>query len=145
MNLTSDDVVLFGDNYFKDIEGANKFNILTYWVNENNLQFINFKNIYYKFKNLYDDLIKLKNLSKYCGERFDLVQAGGGNISVKSYNLMFIKASGINLTNVDENNGYVTINNDLLINDINSNNICENIIKYNYIGNKRGSIPEYSL
>ena len=35
------------------------------------------------------------NISKYAGERFDLIQAGGGNSSVKLDNgQMLIKASG---------------------------------------------------
>ncbi len=53
----------------------------------------------------------LQNISTYAGNRFDLVQAGGGNSSVKmDNNQMLIKASGINLSQVDENNGYVTVN-----------------------------------
>ena len=45
-------------------------------------------------------------ISKFAGERFDLVQAGGGNSSVKNDNgTMFIKASGTCLSEVDENYG----------------------------------------
>jgi rhamnose utilization protein RhaD (predicted bifunctional aldolase and dehydrogenase) len=46
-------------------------------------------------------------ISKYAGERFDLVQAGGGNSSVKLENgEMLIKASGFLLSDMDENSGY---------------------------------------
>jgi rhamnose utilization protein RhaD (predicted bifunctional aldolase and dehydrogenase) len=55
-------------------------------------------------------LIELKNfaeISKYAGERFDLVQAAGGNTSVKLKNSeMLIKASGFLLSDVTENYGY---------------------------------------
>ena len=55
-------------------------------------------------------MIELKNfveISRYAGERFDLVQAAGGNTSVKLKNSeMLIKASGFLLSDVAENNGY---------------------------------------
>ena len=48
------------------------------------------------------------NISKYAGERFDLVQAAGGNSSVKisSNSEMLIKASGFLLSDVREGIGY---------------------------------------
>ena len=55
-------------------------------------------------------MIELKNfveISKYAGERFDLVQAAGGNSSVKLKNgEMIIKASGFSLSDVSKNSGY---------------------------------------
>ena len=49
----------------------------------------------------------LVEISKYAGERFDLVQAGGGNSSVKLQNdEMLIKASGFLLSDLEENNGF---------------------------------------
>ena len=49
----------------------------------------------------------LVEISKYAGERFDLVQAGGGNSSVKFENgEMIIKASGFLLSDVNEDSGY---------------------------------------
>ncbi len=46
-------------------------------------------------------------ISKYAGERFDLVQAGGGNSSVKlETGEMLIKASGFILSDMAENSGY---------------------------------------
>ena len=51
-----------------------------------------------------DDLVEI---SKYAGERFDLVQAAGGNSSVKFDNgEMIIKASGFTLSDVNKNHGY---------------------------------------
>lgn len=52
-------------------------------------------------------MIELKEISKYAGERFDLVQAGGGNTSVKlNDNEMIIKASGFSLSDVSESSGF---------------------------------------
>ena len=55
-------------------------------------------------------MIEIKNfveISKYAGERFDLVQASGGNSSVKITDTkMLIKASGFLLSDINENKGY---------------------------------------
>jgi rhamnose utilization protein RhaD (predicted bifunctional aldolase and dehydrogenase) len=65
-------------------------------------------------------LIELKNfvkISKYAGERFDLVQAAGGNSSVKLKNSeMLIKASGFLLSDVTENNGYSKVDTKKIVN-----------------------------
>jgi len=53
------------------------------------------------------EISTLVEISKYAGERFDLVQAGGGNSSVKYDNgEMIIKASGFLLSDVNEDSGY---------------------------------------
>ena len=143
MKLNSSDVIIIGDNYEKDIKGASNLNIISYWFNKNNSEFNNFIDLHANFKAIQDELILLKKISKYCGERFDLVQAGGGNTSVKINDLMFIKASGYNLTNIDENNGYTVINNKMLLEDINANNTVKDVTSYNFIGNKRGSIETF--
>lgn len=50
-------------------------------------------------------------LSKYAGERFDLVQAGGGNTSVKvSDQEMIVKASGLHLSEMENDHGYCKVN-----------------------------------
>jgi rhamnose utilization protein RhaD (predicted bifunctional aldolase and dehydrogenase) len=49
----------------------------------------------------------LVEMSKYAGERFDLIQAGGGNCSVKFDNgEMVIKASGFLLSELTKDSGY---------------------------------------
>jgi len=56
------------------------------------------------------EIKELVEISKYAGERLDLVQAGGGNSSVKLLNgKMFIKASGYSLSEVEESYGYSTV------------------------------------
>jgi rhamnose utilization protein RhaD (predicted bifunctional aldolase and dehydrogenase) len=63
------------------------------------------------------EIEKLIKLSKYAGERFDLVQAGGGNTSVKlDDGMMLIKASGFMLSDVDFNNGYSKVDNRAVLN-----------------------------
>jgi FMN phosphatase YigB (HAD superfamily)/ribulose-5-phosphate 4-epimerase/fuculose-1-phosphate aldolase len=154
MKLSPDDVIMIGDDFNKDINGALNMNILPYWFNTINsivtssksytkyIEFNSFRVLYNEFNDIQHGLNKLKQISKYCGERFDLVQAGGGNTSVKHQNLMFIKASGYNLANIDENNGYVTIDNTILLEDIKNNQVKE-VTEYNFIGNKRGSIETF--
>lgn len=55
-------------------------------------------------------LLELIDMSRYAGERFDLVQAGGGNTSVKyDEDKMFIKASGFLLSEVSQTKGYCAV------------------------------------
>ena len=72
-------------------------------------------------------MIELKNLiqmSKYAGERFDLVQAGGGNSSAKlKNNQMLIKASGYLLSDISINVGYSKVYTNKISNFINSDAI----------------------
>jgi len=72
-------------------------------------------------------LIELKNLiqmSKYAGERFDLVQAGGGNSSAKlKNNQMLIKASGYLLSDISINVGYSKVYTNKISNIINNDAI----------------------
>ncbi|MEY8252205.1 MAG: class II aldolase/adducin family protein [Colwellia sp.] len=52
----------------------------------------------------------LQDISFFAGNRFDLVQAGGGNTSAKTGdNNMLVKASGINLSQVTTTSGYVPV------------------------------------
>lgn len=149
MNLSPENVIMIGDNFEKDVVGAVDLNIFTYWFTKNSdntekyKTFQNYKILLSDFQSMYDDLIELKKISKYCGERFDLVQAGGGNTSVKTINnWLVIKASGYNLTNVDTKNGYVVMDNQKLINYIESNRVNDVLI-YNAIGTKRASIETF--
>jgi len=59
-----------------------------------------------------NELEQFVKISKYAGQRFDLVQASGGNSSVKLDNdLMLIKASGYLLSEIEADKGYVKVNN----------------------------------
>lgn len=155
MNLSADEVIMIGDNYEKDIQGALNTGIFCYWfnrINENSncnekynekyIEFNHFNILLTKLIEIHNELIHFKILSKYCGERFDLVQAGGGNSSVKIDNWMFIKASGYNLSAIDLNKGYVVIDNERLKKDIDIGNVTD-VINYNVLGTKRGSIETF--
>ncbi len=65
---------------------------------------------------------EIKNLieiSHKIGSRLDYVQGGGGNISVKiSSDLMAIKASGYELKNLSENDGFAFVNYQKISNEI---------------------------
>ena len=66
-------------------------------------------------------------ISKYAGERFDLIQAGGGNSSVKNDDgTMYIKASGIYLSEVSNDYGYSIVDNNEILNFINNKDLYEN-------------------
>ena len=57
------------------------------------------------------EIESLIKLSKYSGMREDIIQAGGGNTSVKIDNeTMFIKSSGYQLSEMEENVGYSKVN-----------------------------------
>jgi FMN phosphatase YigB (HAD superfamily)/rhamnose utilization protein RhaD (predicted bifunctional aldolase and dehydrogenase) len=153
VNLNTDEVIMIGDDFQKDILGAINIGIFSYWFNNKNIinnnndklnyiEFNSFKTLYEDFDKIHNELIKFKNISRFCGERFDLVQAGGGNSSVKFGDYMFIKASGVNMSNVNINNGYVVIDNKKILNDINSN-IIKEVTEYNLFGQKRASIETF--
>ncbi len=60
-----------------------------------------------------DDLNALFTLAKNTGVRFDLIQAGGGNISLKADDgILYVKASGINLSEMKsiENCAQINLN-----------------------------------
>jgi len=119
LNLQSNEVIMIGDNYDADINGANNtgniygcfFNPLNNFINigVNFLTFSSFNDLLVFFEDVERNLNKFVEICKYCGMRFDLVQAGGGNISFKNRNLLFIKESGIGLSDVSTKNGYVII------------------------------------
>lgn len=50
---------------------------------------------------------ELIDISSYAGARVDYTQGGGGNTSVKYGDVMYIKASGFKLKDIDENTAYV--------------------------------------
>ncbi|MBI5196133.1 MAG: class II aldolase [Nitrospirae bacterium] len=59
-----------------------------------------------------NDIEKFVKMSRYAGERFDIVQASGGNSSVKlNGGRMLIKASGFLLSDVQHDKGYAAVDN----------------------------------
>ena len=147
MNLNPDQVIMIGDNYEKDIIGAKNANIYSFWLSPHNQEetsntFDSYVKLHNHFINISDELNRFKNISKYAGERFDLVQTGGGNSSVKIDDWLIIKSSGINMTNINRNNGYVIIDNERMVKDIKMQTTKE-VTQYNVYGNHRASIETY--
>ncbi len=142
-NIEINDVAMIGDSFKNDIQCANLVSMYGFLFNNSNLkfnktycEFKNFKELYDFFNNYYIELNKFIKLSKYCGERYDLVQAGGGNISFKLDNLMFIKSSGCILSDININKNYVCINKDYIL---------ENIIKINSLDKKTRETESKSI
>tara|TARA_X000000368_G_scaffold418454_1_gene418150 strand:- start:3732 stop:5399 length:1668 start_codon:yes stop_codon:yes gene_type:complete len=149
MDATRHETIMIGDNFKKDIIGSKEAKIYSYYfcnnpfkINNFFTEFNSFDYLLKFFSEIQNELTNLKMISRYCGERFDLVQAGGGNTSVKINDIMFIKASGFNLSDITKNSGYVCIHNKELLNDL-SNNTIKKIIDYNMYGKLRGSIETF--
>ncbi len=100
--------------------------------------------------NVLKELIKI---SKYAGERFDLVQAGGGNSSAKEENgTMLIKASGSLLSEVNEERGVAEVYTQQIADIVDNQTlreagdkrerekICARLVKDAMIGQNRPSI-----
>ena len=111
------EIVKIGDNFKNDIEPLILNNMYAFWfhqgdfkIHKNYLEFGYFKELVIFFKNYFLDISQLSSLSRQVGERFDLVQAGGGNTSVKMDQLLFIKSSGCCLSNMRINKNYVGVN-----------------------------------
>ena len=61
------------------------------------------------------EIIELVEISRYVGQRFDLVQAGGGNSSVKINGDLLVKASGFLLSDMKIDSGYSIVDNKSII------------------------------
>ena len=118
INCTNYEVGVIGDNYKYDINSTSNLNIYGFWfnslgkltINNNFMEFNSYKCLIIFFSNYYDKTKSFVKLSKFVGERYDLTQAGGGNISFKMLNIMFIKASGCSLSELEINRNYVGVN-----------------------------------
>ena len=116
-NIHVDEVTMIGDTFKNDIESAILINMYGFWFHQNEIkfhknycEFNHFNQLTNFFHNYYSEVNDFVQLSKYCGERYDLVQAGGGNISFKIDNFLFIKSSGCLLSDMEINKNYVCLN-----------------------------------
>ena len=116
INCKNNEIAMIGDSYNNDIYGANCANIYAFWfnkkfhINEKNTEFDNYRNLLNFFEKYYEISNNFLKFSKYVGERFDLVQAGGGNTSFKYLDYLFIKSSGCSLSDLKINTNYVGVN-----------------------------------
>jgi FMN phosphatase YigB (HAD superfamily)/ribulose-5-phosphate 4-epimerase/fuculose-1-phosphate aldolase len=115
-------VCMIGDNFKKDIVGANNLGIFSFWFSNQSIdtkmvyQFNSFDHLYTLFlsmNSIIDDLVYLSN--KY-GQRYDLIQGSGGNISCKYDEFLIIKSSGVKLSDVSVDDGYAILRDCININ-----------------------------
>lgn len=137
------EIVKIGDNYKNDIEPLILNEIYCFWFCKNNfsikkthIEFKNYNDLLNFFYNYHCDLNMFLDISNYIGERFDLVQAGGGNISFKIKDILFIKSSGCNLSNININKNYIGVN---------FNNIKNNLKMINSLNKKEREIQSNNL
>lgn len=143
-------IIMIGDNINDDINSSIDIGIFSFLYNKNGkfdihqnmCQFGNFKDLLTFFKEMKIEISNLSKMSKYCGERFDLTQSAGGNISVKYRDMILIKSSGIQLSNLTIHDGYSIMNNKNLKNDT-MNDIYMNLDSYNIFNKNRGSMETY--
>lgn len=171
---TPDKVIMIGDSMERDIKGAMDTGIYPILFSNSswhqNVDFDAYGFMYNKI-GVFSSYVKLVNvlenikkdtdslvwLSRTLGQRFDLTQAAGGNISIKNDHMMIIKSSGINLYDVTKNDGYSLIKNTKdnkknsnayhisdsgLMNDV-VNNLYKDISDYNLIINRKASMETY--
>jgi HAD superfamily hydrolase (TIGR01549 family) len=127
-NINKNEVAMIGDSYKMDIESVNLIDIYAFHFDSNfegdlligkeNTHFQNYNHLLTFFQNYYKESELFIKLSTFCGERYDLVQAGGGNISFKINSLMFIKSSGCLLSDIEINKNYVCIDKDYINNNV---------------------------
>ena len=117
IGCNKNEIVKIGDNFNNDINSVKMYDIYSFWFNKNSfkindkyIEFNNYKDIYKFFEEYFILSEQFVKISNSIGERFDLVQAGGGNTSFKLKEIMFIKSSGCNLSDIDINKNYVGLN-----------------------------------
>lgn len=120
MNINKDKILMIGDNYSHDIVPALYLGLTPFLFknDDTNMKIIN---KYFEFgsfinlKSYLETYFKSENeliyLSKYFGQSELNVQGQGGNISVKSNDLLLIKSSGYILGNVDKSEGFCVVSN----------------------------------
>jgi len=100
--------MMIGDSYDADILGARSVGIQC--TKHFGVDFINWLQLVEVLQEHYRSVCDFRDISKYCGERLDLVQAAGGNVSVKlSTEDVIIKTSGTHMADVSERDGFVLL------------------------------------
>jgi len=139
INITGfkkEELIMIGDNYEKDFLGGKNYGIYSFHF-KNNLNFFNDT-----LTNLNKDITDFSNLCNSFGKDFNLVQLGGGNISVKSNDWMIIKSSGLSMKDVSTSKGYSIVNNKKLRNDIIEDK-TQNLSSYLIFNQNKPSIETY--
>ena len=150
MKVKPQETIIIGDSLMNDINPANKLNIYgfllqsdMYLIKKKYTIFNNYNHLLYIFTEIQFKLTQFQKICIFCGERFDLVQAGGGNISFKFNDLLFIKSSGCNLSSVSDISNYSILLNNKIHFDILNSKVDSNFNKYSIINSNRPSIETY--
>jgi len=113
--------LFIGDSYEQDIMCAQSVGVPCFWFNTHKgrdqsekifdrvFSFNSFETLDNSITNLRDHIDKYIYLSRRFGQRYDMVQAGGGNLSVKDDDFIVVKASGSRMCDAKERNGYVVL------------------------------------
>lgn len=143
MSINKENIIMIGDNYNHDIIPALELNLIPFlFVNNNEdvcivdkyFKFGSFIKLTNYWKDYFDSENKLIFLSKYFGQSELNIQGQGGNISVKSNNLLLIKSSGCILGNININEGFCIVDNSKcndLLNNLDSILINSKLFGYN--------------
>jgi FMN phosphatase YigB (HAD superfamily)/ribulose-5-phosphate 4-epimerase/fuculose-1-phosphate aldolase len=151
IGATPEKVIIVGDSFTKDIAGAARCGIGGFWIHpktgkpvlrKGHAAFVSILALADWLRRLDFELEHLQRLSRAIGERYDLTQAAGGNISVKLDDCMFIKASGMLLSEVNRRNGYAIVDNCRLIADLKSGQFNK-LEEYALFSHARASIETY--
>lgn len=123
LKVSPEHCMFVGDNFSHDIEPSKALGmlpfLLTNAVNAMTLQssqffaFSHFKQLYNFLFEFFQAEQELIFLSKLFGQSDMNVQGQGGNISIKTHGLLFIKSSGSILGNIDNTSGFCIANNNM--------------------------------
>jgi putative hydrolase of the HAD superfamily len=133
IGINPENLVMIGDNISHDIEPSIKYGITSFHFKNDNsevkikdkyFEFGSFNQLFTYISDYFNAEKELIYLSKYFGQSVLNIQGQGGNISIKSNDLLLIKSSGCILGNMDLLNGFCSVN----------NSMCKNYLENN-IGN----------
>lgn len=150
LNARAERTVIIGDNFEKDILGAARCGIHGLWISgqgitgapRNGLAFPDLLSLDTWLCGAIIAVDELVELSRYCGMRYDLTQAAGGNISVKFGSHMLIKSSGFHLADMEASQGYSLVDNQRLRIDL-ASGLSPSLDNYVQFSGKRPSIEAF--
>ena len=124
LNIPFENIAFIGDNFNDDIIPSLNLKIFPFHyiknkkliLKNNYIEFGDFINLNLFFLKYFETINELIFLSKYFGQSVLNIQGPGGNISIKIYDIIFIKSSGAVLGNLSYNEGYCLANNNKCLN-----------------------------
>jgi FMN phosphatase YigB (HAD superfamily)/ribulose-5-phosphate 4-epimerase/fuculose-1-phosphate aldolase len=150
-NCLASRTVMIGDDFDSDITGGHKSGLSTFLISRNEhatlppncAQFKTIDLLLNWLERIYEAEKELVTISKSIGTRFDLIQAGGGNISIKLNDLLLIKSSGLALSQLTHQYGISYVSQPQLRRDIDKGMFRSPLTDYQLFGQLRPSIETY--